>query len=156
LRRALIAAAVASAALAAAAAGSGGATVDVDPHCELTARAAPDGKAIKFRFGCSNIEPHELEFRPTTGVRGVTHYPSVKPFVPGDTFYCPRLNRGRGVRCTGHMEDGATLRGRLRPEGRLCRTEIPWNAQGGVDCDGDEVCINVALSDRGAARPRGC
>ena len=135
----------------------GGATVGVEPGCELATRVAPDGRAIKFRFGCSDVEPYELEFHPTTGVRSVTHYPRVRPFAPGEMFYCPRLYRGRGVRCTGHMEDGATLKGRLRPEGRICRTQIPWSVVAGIDCDRDQICGPVAESDRGrTGRPRGC
>jgi hypothetical protein len=158
LRRALIAAALASAALAMTpAAGSGGAGEIDDARCDLDARATASGAAIDFRVRCSNIEPFQVKLRPSTGVeRGRAI--GVKPApTANDRFACEAVREGKTLQCRGHMEDGAALKGRLRPDGPVCRTAIPWVVFGGVDCDGGEACIDIALADSGEVRrPRGC
>ncbi len=64
---------------------------------------------------------------------------------------------GDVLSCSGRAENEATIRSRMQVSGDRCRTRTSFEITGGVDCDGDEACIELAVIDeRTDRRPSGC
>jgi hypothetical protein len=115
---------------------------------------------LGFEVRC-DFEPSQLAIDPDHRVLSTRRQASITGGDPGgdpgQQMGCRRNHEGRSIRCLGRAENGATIAGRFRVAGDPCATATDFTVTGGVDCDGGEACIEVALIDeRADRRPSGC
>jgi hypothetical protein len=152
----LAAAACASIVVASSAAGRGA----LDTRCHAATSADGGPGRLGFEVRC-NFEPSQIRINPDREVVSVRERAIISGGDPGgdpgQEMSCRRSRRGRSILCRGHAEDRATIAGRFRVAGDPCATATEFAVGGGVDCDGDEACIEIYLTDqRQDRRPSGC
>jgi hypothetical protein len=128
--------------------------------CTAETGAGERRRQLSFEVSC-DFEPFRVVVDPDRRVLAARANAEVEggdpQGDPGQEFSCEVVRGGESVECTGQAENGATIRSRMIVGGDRCRTKTRFVITGGVDCDGDEVCIELAvIAERTDRRPSGC